>query len=112
MSATTLDQYQSASRLTAIYPMRGQNFLYPMIGIVSEVGEIADQVKRIIRDEEGIISEERRLAIEDEIGDVLWYLAQLATEFNLQLSTAADQNLKKLSERQQAGTLRRREQNP
>ena len=49
---------------------------YVRLGLISEVGEVAGQVKRIIRDDGGVLTPERREKLLDELGDVLWYWAQ------------------------------------
>jgi NTP pyrophosphatase (non-canonical NTP hydrolase) len=104
----SLADYQEKSRATAIYPDQGANFIYPTLGLVSEIGEVADVLKRVVRDENSILSTERRMAIGSEIGDILWYLSQLATELDLSIEDIATANLEKLTERKRAGTLRSR----
>ena len=59
----------------------------------------------MIRDDDGRVSEERREALAKELGDVLWYLAQLATELDLDLDEVAELNLEKLLSRQRRGVL-------
>jgi len=102
----TFDNYQRESQQTAIYPHQGRNLLYPVLGLLSEAGEIADRMKRVIRDEGGDVSATRRSELKAELGDVLWYLSQVATELELSLQEIAEGNLLKLAERQQRGTLR------
>lgn len=100
-----LDDYQKKSRKTAIYPNQGKNIIYPTLGFVGEAGELADKVKKIFRDDSGKIKPEVKEAIVNEIGDVLWYMAQLCTELNIKMSEVADRNLKKLLSRQKRNTL-------
>jgi hypothetical protein len=59
--------YQKQSRRTAIYPNAGNDIVYPALGLVSEAGEVAGKVKKILRDEGGVISDERRLQIAAEL---------------------------------------------
>jgi len=66
---------------------------------------VAEKVKKIIRDNEGKMDEKRRKELEKEMGDVLWYLAQLATELDLPLENVAQGNLQKLQSRQKRGFL-------
>lgn len=99
MKFKDFDEYQKKSKKTAIYPDRGKNFIYPTLGLLGEVGEIANKIKKIIRDDDGKLSKGRRAEISSEIGDVMWYVAQLATELNLKLSDIARENLKKLLSR-------------
>jgi NTP pyrophosphatase (non-canonical NTP hydrolase) len=101
----TFEEYQEKSRSTAIYPSIGSNIVYPTLGLVGEAGEIANKVKKIFRDDNGVITDERRTEIRKELGDVLWYLAQAATEFNLTLDQIAQENLERLASRAERGTL-------
>lgn len=93
-------EYQRLSRKTAIYPNVGNNYIYPTLGLAGEAGEVAEKVKKIIRDQNGIIDQYNRETIAKELGDVLWYIAQLATEFNLSLEQIAEDNIEKLKSRQ------------
>lgn len=97
--------YQTRSRATAVYPDAGNNILYPTLGLCGESGEVAEKIKKMIRDDAGVLSEERRDALAKELGDVLWYAAQLATEAGLDLGAVAEANLEKLLSRQQRGAL-------
>ena len=101
----TLDDYQKRSRKTAVYPDLGKNIIYPTLGFVGEAGELADKVKKIFRDDSGKIKPEVKEAIIIEIGDVLWYMAQLCTELNIKMSRVADENLVKLRSRLKRNTL-------
>ncbi len=78
---------------------------YPALGLAGEAGEVAEHAKKAIRDDAGNVSDERRAAMSKELGDVLWYVAQLATELELSLEEIAAQNLEKLLSRQQRGVL-------
>lgn len=98
-------EYQSRSRETAIYPNAGDNIVYPALGLCGEAGETAEKVKKAIRDDGGTLTEERREAIAAELGDVLWYVAQLATEAGLELETIAEANIEKLSSRRRRSVL-------
>lgn len=100
-----LSDYQQASRATAVYPNAGENIVYPTLGLAGEAGEVAEKVKKMIRDDGGVLSDERRAAIAKELGDVLWYVAQVATEAGLDLGAVAEANLAKLLSRQERGVL-------
>lgn len=99
------DDYQKESRKTAIYPNKGSNFIYPVLGLVGETGEVAEKVKKVIRDKEGKIDEETRKEIAKELGDVLWYLSNFSTELGISLQEVAQINLEKLFSRMERNKL-------
>lgn len=99
-----LSEYQRLSRRTAQYP-REAWLAYPALGLAGEAGEVAEHAKKAIRDDGGQVGEERRAAMAKELGDVLWYVAQLASELGLDLDAVAQTNLDKLLSRQQRGVL-------
>ncbi|HVL94882.1 MAG TPA: nucleoside triphosphate pyrophosphohydrolase family protein [Solirubrobacteraceae bacterium] len=100
-----LSHYQERSRATAVYPGAGDNLLYPTLGLCGEAGEVAEKVKKMLRDDAGVLSDERRAALAKELGDVLWYVAQVATEAGLDLDAVAADNLEKLLSRQRRAVL-------
>lgn len=91
--------YQQLSRQTARYPDAGHNTTYPTLGLCGEAGEVADKIKKVMRDRGGVFDPEVRDDLRLELGDVLWYLAQLATELELDLEEIAAANLAKLASR-------------
>ena len=96
----TFDEYQEKAFSTAIYPGAGEgNIVYPTLGLNGEAGEIAEKVKKVIRDSGGEVSPELRETLKKEIGDVLWYVAVLSRELGLGLEEVADANLVKLASR-------------
>jgi NTP pyrophosphatase (non-canonical NTP hydrolase) len=99
-----LDMYQKVALTTAIYP-REQAIIYPTLGLTGEAGEVANKVKKIIRD--GSDSKDEKLVseIKAEIGDCLWYIAVLASDFGIKLSDIASANLEKLEKRKEKGTI-------
>lgn len=99
-------EYQQLSRRTATYPRAGEDMTYPALGLCGEAGEVAEKVKKTLRDDGGVLSDDRRDALSRELGDVLWYLSQLATEAGLDLEEIAGENLAKLFSRQERGVLR------
>jgi NTP pyrophosphatase (non-canonical NTP hydrolase) len=99
-----LSEYQRLSRRTAEYP-REAWLAYPALGLAGEAGEVAEHAKKAIRDDGGEVTGERRAAMSKELGDVLWYVAQLASELGLDLEEIARGNLEKLLSRQQRGVL-------
>ena len=86
-------------------PDAGDNLTYPALGLCGEAGEAAEKVKKALRDDGGVLTDERRAALAAELGDVLWYVAQLATEAGLDLDAIAEENLSKLLSRQERGVL-------
>lgn len=94
-----LNAYQRGARQTARYPDVGSNPIYPTLGLCGEAGEVADKVKKVLRDQNGEFSPEVAQALMLELGDVLWYVAQLATELDLDLDDVATANLDKLASR-------------
>jgi NTP pyrophosphatase (non-canonical NTP hydrolase) len=98
------NSYQRSASSTAIYPDK-HKILYPALGLAGEAGEVANKVKKIIRDGPENMPDDWREQLASEIGDVLWYCAALATDLNLTLGMIAGQNEAKLSRRKEQGTL-------
>ncbi len=103
-SMSDFNSYQRNASSTAIYPEE-HRILYPALGLAGEAGEVANKVKKLIRDGPDKRPDTWREDIASEIGDVLWYCAALATDLNLSLGMIAGQNEKKLGQRKQSGTL-------
>jgi len=98
--------YQAEARKTAIYPELGNNLMYPTLGLCGEVGEVAEKVKKIIRDQDGKWNDENRKELTKELGDVLWYIANIAEELYLPLEYIALVNIEKLKSRKERGKLK------
>ena len=101
-----LNHYQRESRKTAIYPNVGNNSVYPTLGLVGEAGEVADKVKKILRDKNGVFDKDSKDEIKLELGDVLWYISQLSSELGYELEEIANANLQKLNSRKYRGTIK------
>jgi len=99
----SFDIYQRAAYGTATYPPE-QAIWYPTLGL-GEAGEVANQVKKIYRDDGGVLTEERKARIKKELGDVLWYMAAIATDIGVSLTDIAADNLAKLYARKDRGTI-------
>lgn len=99
------NDYQQKSRATAQYPAIGHPVIYPALGLVNEAGEVAGKIKKIFRDKQGVIGAAEREALKAELGDVLWYIAQVATELELPLDEIAEANITKLLDRQARGKI-------
>jgi NTP pyrophosphatase (non-canonical NTP hydrolase) len=92
-------EYEEIIDLTAIYPNKGNNLTYPVLGLCGETGEVAEKVKKIIRDSDGVMSDEVRLLLIKEVGDVLWYATALSHELGTTLEEVAQTNYQKLIDR-------------
>ena len=100
-----LNQYQQQARKTASYPNVGKNPIYPTLGLSGEAGEVAEKVKKVLRDKNGVFDLNAREQIKLELGDVLWYVSQLSSELGFELLDVAEANLKKLSSRAKRGQI-------
>ncbi len=90
-SQLTLNAYQNAARRTAIYT---DKIIYPALGLCGEAGEVAEKIKKFLRD--GTLNDKE---VAKELGDVLWYIANLAEDLGYDLAEIADMNLEKLADR-------------
>lgn len=99
-----MNEYQAAALQTAVYPEQ-MRIIYPALGMNGEAGEVADKVKKVIRDNNLDFDAEKREAIALEIGDVLWYCATLAHDIGYSLEDVAKKNIDKLASRAQRGKL-------
>lgn len=103
-SRLSFDAYQAQAATTAIYPEQ-HRIVYPVLGLAGEAGEVSEKVKKIIRDFDGDFSDEKRHEIAQELGDMLWYVAALASDLGYDLGYIAKSNLSKLASRQKRGVL-------
>lgn len=101
----TFKKYQKESGKLAIYPNRGENLVYVVLGLTGEAGEIAEKVKKIIRDNDNKVDKKQRELLKKELGDVLWYIGQVAYELDLDLEDVATHNIKKLNSRKKRDKL-------
>ena len=110
-----LREYQNLAMKTAIYPRNGvAGLAYVSLGLNGEAGEVAEVVKKIIRDDEVSLDRAKLdMAINDrldslskEIGDVLWYIAALSTELGLDMNQIATDNIKKLQSRKKRNAIK------
>jgi NTP pyrophosphatase (non-canonical NTP hydrolase) len=105
LSSITAAEYQSRACETAIFPKK-QAMEYLTLGLTGEAGEIANKVKKFIRD--GAAKDEylaKRIEIGYEIGDVLWYCAVLSEELEMNLGHIMENNLQKLADRHKRGKI-------
>jgi len=100
----TFDDYQAAAVQTAVYP-DDIRILYPALGLAGEAGEVANKVKKIYRDDGGQVTDDRRVQVAKELGGVLWYVATVCTDLNLNMGDVARENAAILASRRECGTL-------
>lgn len=99
-----LNDYQQKALETAVYP-QDYKVVYPALGMNGEAGEVADKVKKIIRDGNCEVTPEKAAELAKECGDVLWYVAVFANDLGYTLEEVAQMNYDKLKSRQQRGVL-------
>lgn len=99
-----INKYQQEAKKTAFFT--GDGLVYCTLGLTGEAGEVSEHVKKMLRDDNGTLSEERKELIIKELGDVLWYLANLSDSIGVDLETVAKTNIDKLTSRMKRGTQR------
>jgi len=112
------DEYQKKAHETADYPngciyskdndwvrTNGVNYLYPVFGLAEEAGEVSGKFAKAVRDNDGIIDDERTTEIVKELGDVLWFVSEICTCLGVSLSEVAEKNLSKLASRKQRNVI-------
>lgn len=100
-----LDTYQRLAARTGGPIAVDHPIVYPTLGLTNEAGEVAGKVKKIFRDRGGEVTDDDRAALTLELGDVLWYLAELCTQLDIRLEDVAAANIAKLESRIRRGTL-------
>lgn len=126
MALLTLDEYQETAHASSIYGNGINDFLdrikdyevgeealtdylslsYATLKLNGEAGEVAELIGKALRDDGGVISMERSAKLEKEVGDVLWYVAEICTIMGWSFSELASKNLQKLAKRKDDGTLK------
>jgi len=99
-----MQDYQTQASKTAIYN-DADIIIYPALGMLSEAGEVAGKIKKVLRDKNGNFDPVEREKIAEEVGDVLWYLAALCTDLDIGMETIARRNLDKLNSRMARGVI-------
>lgn len=100
-----LNEYQKTVKKTAIYPTFGADFVYPALGLAGEAGEVVEKVKKLIRNDSGIITDRFRKEVKSELGDCMWYISILADCFGITLQEVADANIEKIFDRHARGVI-------
>jgi NTP pyrophosphatase (non-canonical NTP hydrolase) len=96
--------YQDGAKTTAVYP-ESAKYIYPTLGLCGEAGEVAEKIKKVIRDNNGVFTEEKKTEIVKEIGDVLWYVSALCSDLGVDMGDVAQKNLDKLFSRKERGVI-------
>ncbi len=101
------NEYQNKARQTAQYPDQGGagGFSYVALGLNGEAGEVAEHAKKVLRDDQGVVSPDRREKIKKELGDVLWYVSNCCSELGLSMGDVAQGNIDKLFDRKDRGVI-------
>ena len=104
----SLNSYQQQAAELAVYPgvKTAEGLIYTALGLNGEAGEFADQVKKMLRDDDGHLLPERQAKLEKELGDVLWYVSMASREIARSLQEIAQVNLKKLQDRRDREALK------
>ncbi len=113
-SKLTLDEYQKEARKTAVYPrfekesgkMPVLPLMYPVLKLTGEAGEVSEKVGKLLRDKNGALDPEDKAELVKELGDVLWYIANIAEELGVNLGTVGEINIEKLKSRKDRGKLK------
>ena len=102
----SINEYQERAHETADYlGMKNGDYRYPVMGLSEEAGEVSGKFAKAVRDANGIIDGERREAIKKELGDVCWFVAEIATILDLKLEDVMQGNLDKLASRKARGVI-------
>ncbi len=104
MKVTNFEDYSEVALSTSLN-LAKSDITYPVLGICGESGEVAEKIKKIIRDKGGVVSEQDKLEIGKELGDVLWYINRLAWGLGFSLREVAQLNIDKLLSRRERNVL-------
>jgi NTP pyrophosphatase (non-canonical NTP hydrolase) len=104
-----LSEYQRAAHRTSLRTTYGEGdvarLIYPTLKLAGEAGEFAEKVGKLLRDKDGRISDADRAALAGELGDVMWYVAEVATVLDLDLDEVGRGNIGKLASRAERGVI-------
>lgn len=104
LEKSSFDNYSQQAHKLAIWPQDQE--LYPVLGLAEESGEVVGKFKKMLRDDDGVMTDERRESIIKELGDVLWYLNEVALLVGSNLDEVAETNIKKLNKRAENNTIK------
>lgn len=102
------DDYQKKAAETNLFIGGDEEraLMYLSMGFAGETGEILNKLKKVLRDDGGVITAEKKKEVAKELGDALWYLSQLAELLDASLGDIAAANIEKLASRKERGTLK------
>jgi NTP pyrophosphatase (non-canonical NTP hydrolase) len=102
------NEYQKLAARTAHYGEKDLQYklMYVCMGLAGETGEVIEKLKKVIRNDDGVFTEEKRKGVASELGDTLWYLSQLAQLLDIPFEDVAQMNIAKLVDRQERGVLK------
>lgn len=98
------NEYQEKARATAVYSKK-LKVVYPTLGLPGETGEVCEKIKKVYRDDDGVFTPEKVNEIKKELGDVLWYVANLSSDLDISMQEVAEMNIEKLYSRKERGVL-------
>jgi len=101
----TMNEYQEKAMKTAVFPTIGERYIYPLLGLNGEVGELTEKIKKVLRDKNGNFDEDDKRLIVKELGDILWYIAVLSNALGVTLQTVGISNIEKLKSRLERGKI-------
>lgn len=101
----TFHSFQTFVEGTKAFPEK-MAIIYPMMGLCGEVGEVAEKIKKVYRDNNGEFTEENKEAIKKELGDVLWYITSLGSDLGISLESVVIANMHKLKSRKERGVIK------
>jgi NTP pyrophosphatase (non-canonical NTP hydrolase) len=105
----TFDEYQNTTHQTSVYPsdesQETESVTYLTLGLVGESGEVAEKIKKALRDDGGVITPERKALLHKELGDILWYHSELCSRLGFNMGEVAKANIDKLLDRKARGVL-------
>ena len=100
----TIQEYQNRALATATYGV-GNKIIYPALGLNGEAGEVAEKIKKVLRDKGGFFDESSKLELAKEIGDCLWYCNALANDIGYSLESVMELNIQKLESRKERNVI-------
>lgn len=100
-----LNDYQTAALRTAAPRDKKNEFFHLVLGLVGESGEIAEKIKKIVRDQDSDFSKLDKADLTKELGDVLWHIAVIADYFDIPFEEVGATNIAKLADRLKRGVI-------